>query len=97
MNKIQKLIDLCKANIYISINNHKNCYETVSEYFTYYDNLDEDDLKHLDKMIDNDTIIELIFYPDTPVGNYTIFHYDIDMALDEALEILEYKENNQSR
>ena len=97
MNKIQKLIALCKADINILINNHKSCYESVSKYLANYDHLDEDDLKHLDKMIDNDTIIELIFYPDTPVGNYTIFHYNIDMALDEALEILEYKENNYSK
>ena len=65
MNKIQKLIDLCKADINILINNHKNCYKSVSEYFadyTYLLDLDEDELKHLDKMIDNDTIIELTFY-----------------------------------
>ena len=79
--------------IQIQINDHKSCYQSVTEYFnTYiYDNLDDGDFKHLDKMIENDIIIDLTFYPDTPVGSYTIFHYDIDMALDEALEILEYK------
>lgn len=39
-------------------------------------------------MKDFDTIIEIHFYPDTPVGFYKIFHYDLDMAIDEALLIL---------
>lgn len=39
-------------------------------------------------MIDTDTIIDLQFYPDTPIGSYSVYHYDIDMAIDEALECL---------
>ncbi len=36
-------------------------------------------------MIDKNIIIDLKFYPDTPIGSYSIYHYDLDMALDEAL------------
>ena len=39
-------------------------------------------------MIETNTIIDLQFYPHTPVGSYQIYHYDLDKALDEALEIL---------
>jgi hypothetical protein len=40
------------------------------------------------KMIEHNTIIDLQFYPNTPIGFYSIYHYDLEMALDEALEIL---------
>jgi len=43
------------------------------------------------KMVETDTMINLHFYPDTTVGFYRLFHYDIDMLLDIALAILEIK------
>ena len=41
-----------------------------------------------EKMIELNTIIELQFYPDTPIGSYKIYHYDLEMAIDEALTII---------
>lgn len=38
-----------------------------------------------DKMEELDTIVELQYYPDTTVGCYKVYHYDIGMALDKAL------------
>jgi hypothetical protein len=32
-----------------------------------------------------DTIIEIHFYPDTPIGGYSIYSYDINDAIDKAL------------
>ena len=40
------------------------------------------------KMIETDTIVNIQFYPKTPVGSYSVYHYDLDMALDLALECL---------
>lgn len=39
----------------------------------------------LNGMIDNDTIIIIQFFPKTPVGSFTIYHYDIDKAFDDCL------------
>ena len=39
-------------------------------------------------MIETDTIVVLQFYPDTPIGSYSIWHHDLDAALDAALSCL---------
>jgi len=39
--------------------------------------------------VGRDFIIEIQFYPDTPVGFHVVYHYDLDAALDEALTIIE--------
>jgi hypothetical protein len=41
------------------------------------------------KMVELDTIVELQFYPNTPVGFLQLFHYDVDMALQTALETMQ--------
>ena len=40
------------------------------------------------KMIETDTIVEIQFYPVTPIGSHVVWHYDIDTALDESLACL---------
>lgn len=42
----------------------------------------------LKAIVDTDTIVDLHFYPDTPIGSYRIIHHDLEAALDEALTIL---------
>lgn len=37
---------------------------------------------------ETNTIVELQFYPDTPIGSYSVIHHDLDAALDEALACL---------
>lgn len=44
------------------------------------------DRETLDLMIKNDSVVDIHFYPDTPIGSYRIFHYDIEKALKEALK-----------
>ena len=92
MHKLYKLIDRCKCGVDIAVNNHKNYYETVEQHFKsnpiLEDYLSDIDADIYQKMKDFDTIIEIHFYPDTAVGFYKIFHYDLDMAIDEALLIL---------
>ena len=41
-----------------------------------------------EKMKELNTIVELQYYPDTPVGFYKVYHYDIEKAIDEALSSL---------
>ena len=50
-------------------------------------NKDKDDIESdvLNKMIETNTMIELQFYPDTPIGFYKIYHYDLEQAIDIAL------------
>jgi hypothetical protein len=91
MEKLKKLIGACKADIDININNHKSSYETVEQYFqfpTRKDDVEDINIDVLEKMKELDIIIELQFYPNTPIGSYKIYHYDVEKAIDEALEIL---------
>jgi len=93
MDKLKKLMSKCKCGVYISVNEHRDYYETVEQRLgdnnllnDCYSETPKDVLK---KMIETNTMVQLQFYPDTPIGFYTIYHYDLNMALDEALGALD--------
>ena len=88
MDKLKKLMGLCKCGVFLSVNEHRDYYETVEQRIAHNDGLDEIEADVLKKMIKTDTIIKLQFYPDTPIGFYVIYHYDLNIALDEALKCL---------
>jgi len=93
MDNLNLLKTKCKAGIMLLINDHKNNYETVEEFFEKRRLLDEEfeiDSEIEKLMIEKDTVIEIIFYPDTPVGFHSELHYDIDLALKEAMEVFEW-------
>lgn len=85
--KMQALVAACKATVHLTFNDHKTVYRSVADY------LDEDmhdfakdltaDMRA--EMIAKDTIVDLHFYPDTPIGFYKVLHHDLDAALDVAL------------
>jgi hypothetical protein len=92
MDKLQKLLSLCKCGVYVTVNEHRDVYESATTA------LDDaaghvspphipDDVRA--KMIELDTIVQVQFYPVTPIGSYSIWHYDLDAALDECLQCFE--------
>lgn len=88
---LTKLIQACKATVHVTANDHRTVYETAAKYLEnlrerYDDSIDEDVIKG---MIERNTIIEVQFYPDTPIGSYSVFHWDLDKAVEECLEIIE--------
>jgi len=90
MSDLNKLISLCKASITIEINDHKTYYQTVREWALDMINrmeIQPDDIppEIFAEMEKRDTVISIHFYPDTPVGFYRIFHYDMDEAIKLAL------------
>lgn len=87
---IHTLLGKCKCGVFLSVNQHRDYYQKAADYLKEMqgrreadDPLAEPDV--LQKMIETDTVIELQFYPDTPIGSYTIYHYDLDMAIKEAM------------
>lgn len=87
MNKLKELADRCKNSVTITINDHRDFYELVTQ------NVIEDDKKYIaeavwDEMVASDTVVRLQFYPITAIGHYVVYHHDIEAALDEALEIM---------
>jgi hypothetical protein len=89
MEGFQEIVNKCKASVSLTVNQHRDYYQKVEEYLIELgDNIKEVYPDVLAEMIRLDTVVELQFYPNTPVGFYVIYHYDIGKAISEALEIL---------
>jgi len=91
MNKLKKLLERCKCGVYLTINEHRDDYQSAKRSLNYKDEMDcppEIEPEVRQKMIDTDTIICCQFYPDTPIGSYEVYHYDLDKCLEECLNCL---------
>ncbi len=86
MNKLQKLIDLCKGEVVVTINGHRSAYEAIPDYL-YSPDVGgiRANAETLAEMVKRDQCVEVQFYPLTPVGSIYVAHWDLDAALDEAL------------
>jgi len=90
-NTLLELTDRCAGSVSIGINKHKNCYQSIDSYLDELvendnaSNLD-DALRHL--IIDTNSVIELYFYPNSPIGFCSIVHYDLSEAIQLALNYL---------
>ena len=92
MSKLNELVARCKCGVHISVNEHKNYYQTAAEYLV--DSIRDNDeynsmLDEIREMESRDSIIEIQFYQHTPIGFIKVWHYDLEMALDEAIAALD--------
>lgn len=87
-DKLERLLSQCKCGVYLTVNEHRDYYDPIEA------RLIELAGRECPPQIDDEvragilrvgTIVELTFYPDTPVGSYQVVHYSLDSALDEAL------------
>lgn len=93
MDNLKKLLEKCKCGVYIQVNSHRDYYMTAEQQLKELEEQGQIKKSDIDpemrtKMIELNTIIEVQFYPDTPVGSYSIYHYDIEDALKIALECI---------
>lgn len=93
MDKLKKLVSLCKCGVFLTVNEHRNYYMSSAEALEEAKTngvLKKGEIQPEieKKMIETNTIIRLQFYSDTPIGSYNIWHYDLDAALDEGLVCL---------
>lgn len=93
MNKLKELLSKCKASVTITVNQHRDYYSSVKDYIEeqeliYEGLIDEIGSEVYEEMKKTNTIIEIQAYPDTPVGSYRVFHYDIDKAVDTMLRCI---------
>ena len=91
MEKFNKLLARCKCGVHIEINTHRDVYKSVKETLEDFESLDcplqiDEDVRA--EMIKRDTIVNIHFYPDTPIGFYDVYHYDFDMAVEQSLGCL---------
>lgn len=88
MDKLKTLIERCNCGVYLTINDHRTVYQSIDEALENMALCGFDIAPKIkEKIIETDTLIDLQFYPDTPVGSFKIIHYDLDAALEEALII----------
>ena len=91
IDKLQMLLGRCKCGVYIDVNGHRDVYEAVKERLEWYGGLEcppDIDEETRAKILRTDTIVDLHFYPDTPIGSYHIVSYSLDAALDRAMKCL---------
>lgn len=91
MDKLKQLLSRCKCGVFLTVNEHRDYYESAEhalEDARGYECPPSIASDVLAKMIETDTIIKIQFYPHTPIGSYEVWHYDIDLALDEAMDRL---------
>lgn len=93
--KLAELISRCKYGVHLEINTHRDIFENIKGA------IDEIQGMLVDRenpplspevaagMLKTKTIVNVHFYPRTPGCFYCVHHYDLDMALSEALECLE--------
>ena len=90
-DKLAELLSKCKCGVFLTVNEHRDYYQAAEDRLDDLDSID--DATNLSpeirqKCIETDTIIELQFYPRSPISSYLIIHYDLNAALDEALMCL---------
>lgn len=89
MDKFLRLVALCKCEVNLSVNPHRSYYETVERFLDDLENEPNIPADILQRMVETDTVVDLQFYPNTPIGFHRIFHYDVDAALTMALDCME--------
>ncbi len=92
MSKLGDLCRRCKCNVTVTVNDHRNSYETAEQYLDHA--LGEPEPHDIEpeirrEMIARDSVIQCQFYPRTPVGFYEVWHYDLDTCLDICLKIMD--------
>ena len=85
-NKLQDLVDLCKCEVTLTVNEHKVYYQTVEQWLNEDRDKDEVSEDTRANMIASDSVVTLQWYPRTPVGFYRIIDATIDGAINRALE-----------
>ena len=74
-----------KAGMYIEHNPHKDFYQTVTEYIKENE-CEEDFVSEYDiyKCIENNELWRIQWYPDTPIGSYSVIGHSLESILEEA-------------
>lgn len=91
MDKLKALLKRCKYGAYISIDSHRILGISVEQAIqTAYDfgidwNVSDDVLA---KMIEADTVVIIVYYPNSDEEPWKCWHHDLDAALDAALASL---------
>lgn len=87
---LEQLIERCKGSVYLTANPQRSDYQTVRQWMVAREAdggvvADPDETDAFDAV---DQLIELQFYPQTPVGFYVVFGCTVDAVLASAEALL---------
>jgi len=90
---MKELIALNPFYFQLTVNAHRDNFQTVTEYFDIIFACNEEDREDigeevLAKMIENNTILNFTIYPRNSVGFYDIYHYDYDKLMERVNELV---------
>jgi hypothetical protein len=84
----------------LTVNQHRDYYEKIEDYLCDLEHRecppDISDQQRKD-IVNSDTLVELQFYPDTPIGSYLFVGHDVDSVLEEAVEFLLSRDSKGQR
>jgi len=96
--ELEKLIKKCKCGIYLTVNSHKDYYDSEEKKIKEVNELDfsqnghhedyepEIDEETAKRMIKEKMIVNLQFYPDTPISSYSVWGTTLEEVLKKAEE-----------
>ena len=91
MDALNILLARCKCGVYLTVNEHRDYCNTVAQRLEELDS-GECPLQINDEVragiLSSGNIVELQFYPNTPVGFHLIVHHDLGEALRLALDCI---------
>ena len=92
MTDIERLLARCKCGVYLTVNEHRDDYRSPAEWLDSYASLEcppdiSDEVRA--GILSSGNIVDLHFYPDTPIGSYHLVDFDVASALRRALALLE--------
>lgn len=93
MSDLAKVVALCKCGVHVEINGHRDYYDTAEEEIECRESrglIHPGDLEPevRAEMIRTDTIVHVQAYPLTPIGFYSVYHYDLGVAINEMVSAL---------
>lgn len=91
MDALKTLLARCKCSVYLKVNEHRDYYDTPAQRLEELDSREcppEISAEVRAGILSSGNIVELQFYPETPVGFYVIVHHDLDEALRLALDCI---------
>ena len=87
---MEELIKKCKCGVYLEVNPNRDIYYSVEQYIKE-ENMQEENIDNevAERMIKENTVISLQFYPHTPVGFYKVYGTSLDEVVKKALSCFE--------
>lgn len=96
---MEEILKRCKCGVYLTVNEHRDYYESVEERLKSIACYEDDMINVLpndlqERMAAVDTIYEFQFYPDTPIGSYKVYGTSLEEVVEKAKLCLDLDDAN---